>query len=140
AVGTLRYSLCPFSGSIPFFNKEPDEGVDHWYNQEILSQSQESVVNYNQPGWRLTVEEHVDEAHTTPNAKGKEVDTSATPEPPKMNKQCRKRKQPDASDYVPIMIYYNNRGRSERIFNQKMKKSGLVPNGEGLAQNSAFSI
>nr|GEY16318.1 hypothetical protein [Tanacetum cinerariifolium] len=34
-----------------------------------------------QPGWRLTVEELVEEAHTTPNGKGKEADTSATPEP-----------------------------------------------------------
>ncbi|GJR40578.1 hypothetical protein Tco_1216262 [Tanacetum coccineum] len=73
----------------------------------------------------------MEEAHTTPNGKGKEADTNATPERPKINKQGRKRKQPDVSDSVPIKIYHKNKGRSERIFNQKMKKSGLSPNGEG---------
>ncbi|GJY12926.1 hypothetical protein Tco_0382235 [Tanacetum coccineum] len=103
-------------------------------------QTQQSIMNYNQPGWRLTVNEPVEEEHTTPNGKGKEADTSATPEPPKINKQGRKRKQPDASDSVPIRIYHKNRGRSERIFNQKMKKSRFGPNGEGSTADSAFSI
>ncbi|GJZ48272.1 chloramphenicol acetyltransferase-like domain-containing protein [Tanacetum coccineum] len=105
-------------------------------DQQRLREEQE--FEWNQQ-W-LTVDEPVEEAHTTPNGKGKEADTSATPEPPKMNKQGRKKKQPDASDSVPIGIYHKNRGRYERIFNQKMKKSGFGPNGEGSTADSAFSV
>ncbi|GJY38850.1 hypothetical protein Tco_0425214, partial [Tanacetum coccineum] len=107
-------------------------------DQERLREDEE--FEWNQKCWRLTVDEHMDIAHTTPNGRGKKVDTSATPEPQKMNKQGRKRKQPDTSDSLPLRIYHKNMGRSERIFNQKMKKSGFGPNGERSTANNAISI
>nr|GEZ00015.1 calcium/proton exchanger [Tanacetum cinerariifolium] len=38
------------------------------------------------------------------------------------------------------IIFHKNRGSSERIFNQKMKKSGFGPNGEGSTPDKAFSL
>ncbi|PWA85378.1 hypothetical protein CTI12_AA150780 [Artemisia annua] len=62
--------------------------------------------------------------------KGKAV---AVPEP---NKKFRKRQAHDD----PLRIYHKNRGRSERIFGQKMKKTGLGENGEGSTPDTAFSV
>ncbi|GKE40000.1 hypothetical protein Tco_1463405 [Tanacetum coccineum] len=41
---------------------------------------------------------------------------------------------------IHIRIYHKNRGRSERIFNQKMKKRRFIPNGEGSTTDKAFSL
>ena len=62
--------------------------------------------------------------------KGKVV---VVPEPEKKGK---KRQAHDD----PLRIYHKNRGRSERIFSQKMKKTGFGPNGEGSTPDSAFSV
>ncbi|GKG32206.1 hypothetical protein Tco_0427156, partial [Tanacetum coccineum] len=62
-------------------------------------------------------------------------------EPPKLKKQGRKRKvaEPSAAE-APFRIYHKSRGRSERIFNQKMKKTGFGQNGEGSTADKAFSL
>ncbi|GKC94078.1 hypothetical protein Tco_1159520, partial [Tanacetum coccineum] len=73
-------------------------------------QTQESIA---QPSVAAT--------ETTPRGKTIEVDAA---ELPKLKKQGRKRKvaEPNAAE-PPFRIYHKNRGRSERIFNQKMKKT-----------------
>ncbi|GJZ08360.1 hypothetical protein Tco_0542643, partial [Tanacetum coccineum] len=75
---------------------------------------------------------------TTPRGKTIEVDVA---EPPKLKKQGRKRKvaEPSAAE-PPFRIYHKNRGRSERIFNQKMKKTVFGPNGKGSTADKAFSL
>ncbi|GJV64633.1 calcium/proton exchanger [Tanacetum coccineum] len=62
---------------------------------------------------------------------------------PKGNKKGSKRKAPTSSEEAAgnkMIIFHKNRGRSERIFNQKMKKSGFGPNGEGSTPDKAFSL
>ncbi|PWA73284.1 hypothetical protein CTI12_AA262530 [Artemisia annua] len=62
--------------------------------------------------------------------KGKAV---VVPEP---KKKVRKRQTHDD----PLRIYHKNRGRSESIFGQKMKKTGFGENGEGSTPDTAFSV
>ncbi|GKF65859.1 hypothetical protein Tco_0192376 [Tanacetum coccineum] len=75
---------------------------------------------------------------TTP--KGKTIEADAA-KPPKLKKQGRKRKvaEPSAAK-PPFRIYHKKRGRSERIFNQKMKKTSFGPNGEVFTADKAFSL
>nr|GEW99772.1 chloramphenicol acetyltransferase-like domain-containing protein [Tanacetum cinerariifolium] len=102
-----------------------------------------------EPGWRLTEDAPTTEqsvsaqpsvAATETTPKGKTIKADAA-EPPKLKKQGRKRKivDPSAAE-LPFRIYHKNRGRSERIFNQKMKKTGFGPNGEGSTADKAFSL
>nr|GEY46518.1 hypothetical protein [Tanacetum cinerariifolium] len=93
-------------------------------------QTQESILDRAQPSVAAT--------ETTP--KGKTIKADAA-EPPKLKKQGRKRKMVDPSAAeLQFRIYHKNRGRSERIFNQKMKKTGFGPNGEGSTADKAFSL
>ncbi|GKC72778.1 hypothetical protein Tco_1118661 [Tanacetum coccineum] len=75
---------------------------------------------------------------TTPRGKIIEADAC---EPPKLKKQGRKRKvaEPSVAE-PPFRIYHKNRGRSERIFNQKIMKTGFGPNGKGSTADKAFSL
>ncbi|GKB31899.1 hypothetical protein Tco_0871300 [Tanacetum coccineum] len=62
---------------------------------------------------------------------------------PQGKKKGSKRKAPASSEEVAgnqRIIFHKNRGRSERIFNQKMKKSGFGLNGEGSTPDKAFSL
>ncbi|GJR53145.1 hypothetical protein Tco_1403666 [Tanacetum coccineum] len=121
---------------------EDSEYNQMWYNHGITLlkststkvecgtayvQTQESIA---QPSVAAT--------ETTPRGKTIEADVA---EPPKLKKQGRKRKvaEPSAAE-PPFRIYHKNRGRSERIFNQKMKKTGFGPNGEGSTADKAFSL
>ncbi|GJW07804.1 hypothetical protein Tco_1570227, partial [Tanacetum coccineum] len=96
-------------------------------NVALHIQTQESIT---QPSVAAT--------ETTP--KGKIIEADAA-EPPKLKKQGRKRKmaEPSATE-PPFRIYHKNRGRSERIFNQKIKKTGFGPNGERSTVDKAFSL
>ncbi|GJR88089.1 hypothetical protein Tco_0212100 [Tanacetum coccineum] len=109
-------------------------------------QTQESIVDSGEPGWRLTEDAPTAEqsvsaqpsvAATETTPKGKTIEADAA-EPPKLKKQGRKRKvaEPSAAE-PPFRIYHKSRGRSERIFNQKMKKTGFGPNGEGSTSDKA---
>ncbi|GJS98597.1 hypothetical protein Tco_0819767 [Tanacetum coccineum] len=114
-------------------------------------QTQESVADRGEPGWRLnkdapgvTVEPivladpSVAANETTP--KGKTIESN-TAEPSNLKKQGRKRKaaKPSATEQ-PFRIYHKNKGRSKRIFNQKMKKTGFGINVEGSTADKAFSL
>ncbi|GJS08675.1 hypothetical protein Tco_0365471 [Tanacetum coccineum] len=57
---------------------------------------------------------------------------------PKVTKKGSKRKAAAATEQLPLRIYHKNKGRSERIFNQKMKKSRFGPNGEGSTPDKAL--
>ncbi|GKF79705.1 hypothetical protein Tco_0235273 [Tanacetum coccineum] len=57
---------------------------------------------------------------------------------PKATKKGSKRKAAAATEQLPSRIYHKNRGRSERIFNQKIKKYRFGPNGEGSTPNKAL--
>ncbi|GKD89035.1 hypothetical protein Tco_1364542, partial [Tanacetum coccineum] len=143
--------------------EEEFEYNQQWYNHILTPQksvveggtayvqTQESVVDRGEPGWRLnedalgatvepivSAEPSVAANETTP--KGKTIESNAA-EPPNLKKQGRKRKvaEPSAAE-PPFRIYHKNRGRSERIFNQKMKKTGFCPNGEGSTADKAFSL
>ncbi|GKC26844.1 hypothetical protein Tco_1034138 [Tanacetum coccineum] len=74
--------------------------------------------------------------------KGKQVaelNEEANPEP-QAKKKGSKRKAPTSSeDLLLRIIYHKNKGRSERIFNQKMKKTRFGPDREGSTPNKAFS-
>ncbi|GJT79098.1 hypothetical protein Tco_1045823 [Tanacetum coccineum] len=59
-----------------------------------------------------------------------ETNAEATTKP-KATKKGSKRKAASATEELPLRIYHKNRGRSERIFNQKMKKSGFGPKRKG---------
>ena len=54
----------------------------------------------------------------------------------KPNKRGTKRQAVD----VPFRIYHKNRGRSERILENKMKKACFGPDGEGSTPESALSV
>nr|GEV93047.1 calcium/proton exchanger [Tanacetum cinerariifolium] len=60
---------------------------------------------------------------------------------PQGKKKGSKRKAPASSEEGAgnkRIIFHKNRGRSERIFNQKMKKSGFGPMGKGQHQTKLF--
>nr|GEU85452.1 pectin lyase-like superfamily protein [Tanacetum cinerariifolium] len=75
--------------------------------------------------------------------KGKQLmepSEEANPEP-QAKKKASKRKAPTSSKELPLrIIYHKNKGRSERIFNKKMKKSGFGPDGEGSTPDKAFAL
>nr|GEX01153.1 pectin lyase-like superfamily protein [Tanacetum cinerariifolium] len=85
-----------------------------------------------------------DKGHTiaTSTDKGKtfaETSVEATIEP-KATKKGSKRKAAAATEEIPLRISYKKRRRSERIFNQKMKKSAFEPNGKGSTPDKALSL
>ncbi|GKB23933.1 hypothetical protein Tco_0863334 [Tanacetum coccineum] len=136
--------MCYNHGITPSKSASTREECDTAYVQ-----TQESIVDRGEPGWRLTEDAPTAEqsvsaqpsvAATETTPKGKTIEADAT-EPPKLKKQGRKRKvaEPSAAE-PPFRIYHKNRGRSERIFNQKMKKTGFGPNGEGSTADKAFSL
>ncbi|GJZ10968.1 hypothetical protein Tco_0545727, partial [Tanacetum coccineum] len=53
---------------------------------------------------------------------------------PKATKKGSKRKVAAVSKEISLRIYHKNTGRSERIFNQNMKKYEVGPNGKGQTQ------
>ncbi|GJY32694.1 hypothetical protein Tco_0417163 [Tanacetum coccineum] len=81
-------------------------------------------------------------AAVTPSAdKGKQL--AEPSEQPELQLRRSKRKAPASSEEAPAkqrIIFHKNRGRSERIFNQKMKKSGFGKDGEGSTPEKAFSL
>ncbi|GJW57066.1 hypothetical protein Tco_0103797 [Tanacetum coccineum] len=85
-------------------------------------------------------------AAVTPSAdKGKQLaEPSEKPElQPQAIKRGSKIKAPASNEEAPAkkrIIFHKNKGRSERIFNQKMKKSGFGPDGEGSTPDKAFSL
>ncbi|GJT51908.1 hypothetical protein Tco_0978065 [Tanacetum coccineum] len=84
-------------------------------------------------------------AVTSSADKGKQLaEPSEQPElQPQAIKRGSKRKALASSEEAPgkkRIIFHKNRGRSERIFNQKMKKSGFRPDGEGSTPDKAFSL
>ncbi|GJV54517.1 retrovirus-related pol polyprotein from transposon TNT 1-94 [Tanacetum coccineum] len=105
-------------------------------------QTQESVANRGELSWRLNEDAPADPSvaanETTP--KGKTIESNAA-KPPNLKKQGRKRKvaEPSAVE-PPFRIYHKNRGRSKRIFNQKIKKTSFGPNGEGSTADKAFLL
>ncbi|GKB25480.1 calcium/proton exchanger [Tanacetum coccineum] len=138
--------------------REAEEGV-----REAMEKTQESIAanmsDKGEIGFRLGDFEAEDNhksnaelgitsaepiAAVSPSAdKGKQVaepSEEANPEP-QAKKKGSKRKAPTSSEELPLrIIYHKNKGRSERIFNQKMKKSGFGPNGEGSTRDKAFSF
>ncbi|GJZ40779.1 calcium/proton exchanger [Tanacetum coccineum] len=81
-------------------------------------------------------------AAVTPSAdKGKQL---AEPnEQPELQLRRSKRKAPTSSEEALAeqrIIFHKNRGRSERIFNQTMKKYGFRKDGEGSTLEKAFSL
>ncbi|GJW10942.1 hypothetical protein Tco_1576769 [Tanacetum coccineum] len=78
----------------------------------------------------------------TPSAnKGKQL--AKPSEQPELQLRRSKRKAPASSEEAPAkqrIIFHKNRGRSERIFNQKMKKYGFGKDGEGSTPEKAFSL
>nr|GEX37263.1 (+)-neomenthol dehydrogenase-like [Tanacetum cinerariifolium] len=119
---------------------EDSEYDQMWYNHSITPpksastrvecgteyvQTQESIA---QPSVAAT--------ETTPRGKTIEADAA---KPPKLKQQGKKRKVPELSaTKPPFRIYHKNRGRSKKIFNQKMKKTGFGPNGDGSTADKAF--
>ncbi|GJV57108.1 zinc finger, PMZ-type containing protein [Tanacetum coccineum] len=81
-------------------------------------------------------------ATVTPSAdKGKQL--AEPSEQPELQLRRSKRKAPSSSEEAPAkqrIIFHKNSGRSERIFNQKMKKSGFGKDGEGSTPEKAFSL
>nr|GEX35742.1 zinc finger, CCHC-type [Tanacetum cinerariifolium] len=60
-------------------------------------------------------------------------------EPPKLKQQGRKRKVAELSaTEPPFRIYHKNIGRSKKIFNKKMKKTGFGPNGIDVQDSEAL--
>ncbi|GJT70422.1 chloramphenicol acetyltransferase-like domain-containing protein [Tanacetum coccineum] len=81
-------------------------------------------------------------AAVTPSAdKGKQL--AEPSEQPELQLRRSKRKAPTSSKEALTkqrITFHKNRGRSERIFNQKMKKSGFGKDGEGSTPEKAFSL
>nr|GEZ05471.1 chloramphenicol acetyltransferase-like domain-containing protein [Tanacetum cinerariifolium] len=103
------------------YDQEPFNNNVSTVNENM--QTQESVVvNMNDRGeirFRLDKGEAVAELSAEATTK------------PKATKKGAKRKVAAATGEIPLRIYHKNIERSERIFNQKIKKSGFIPDGEG---------
>ncbi|GKB07763.1 hypothetical protein Tco_0836047 [Tanacetum coccineum] len=85
-------------------------------------------------------------ATVTPSA-DKEKQLAEPSEQPELQPQAikrgSKRKAPTSSEEAPAkkrIIFHKNRGRSERIFNQKMKKYGFGPDGGRVNTRQSFFI
>ncbi|PWA53950.1 hypothetical protein CTI12_AA440880 [Artemisia annua] len=113
------------------FDQEPYNRVFLSVNEQV--DTQESFARNRNANDDMLIAEVVD-APCDPNQpeanKGKAV---ATSEPKKKGKTRQ------AHD-DPLRIYHKNRGRSKRIFGQKLKKTGFGPNGEWSTPDSAFSV
>ncbi|GKD75758.1 hypothetical protein Tco_1334040 [Tanacetum coccineum] len=116
-----------------------------WYNHILTPKKSASTRVEGGTTYVQTQESIADRAdpsvaanETTP--KGKIIESNAT-EPSNLKKQGRKRKaaKPSATEQ-PFRIYHKNKGRSKRIFNQKMKKTGFGINVEGSTADKAFSL
>nr|GEZ14743.1 pectin lyase-like superfamily protein [Tanacetum cinerariifolium] len=94
--------------------EEIRKNMKHEYMEQILIKEEEK---------RITAEKEIQE----------EFDEEV--------KQGRKRKvaEPRAAE-PPLRIYHKNIGRSERIFNPKMKKTGFGLYGEGSTADKAFLL
>ncbi|GJY85143.1 hypothetical protein Tco_0499169 [Tanacetum coccineum] len=116
--------------------EEEFEYNQQWYNHILTPEKSASTRVEGGTAYVQTPESVADRAdpsvaanETTP--KGKTIESNAA-EPPNLKKQGKERKVAEPSEAEPpFRIYHKNRGRSERIFNQKMKKTGFGPNGEG---------
>nr|GEW99508.1 chloramphenicol acetyltransferase-like domain-containing protein [Tanacetum cinerariifolium] len=109
-----RYAKLDHDRSI---EEEEFEYNQQWYNHILIPQKSASTM-----------------------VEWKTIESNAA-EPPNLKKQGRKRKVAKPGEAEPLFrIYHKNRGRSERIFNQKMKKTGFSPNGEGSTTDKAFSL
>ncbi|GKA54065.1 hypothetical protein Tco_0753014 [Tanacetum coccineum] len=108
-MGEIRFKICDFEAE-----------DNHKSNAELGMASVEPIA---------VVSPSVDKGKQVAD-KGKQV-AEANPEP-QAKKKGSKRKAPTSSEEVTLrIIYHKNMGRSKRIFNQKMKKYGFGPNGEG---------
>ncbi|GJV45040.1 hypothetical protein Tco_1291011 [Tanacetum coccineum] len=99
----------------------------------------EAEDNYRSIGVGIAEKE---QAITSSADKGKAVvklSAEATTKP-KATKIRAKRKAAAATEELPLRIYHKNMGRSERISNQQMKKSGFVPDGEGSTPDKTLSL
>ncbi|GJU64612.1 hypothetical protein Tco_1246447, partial [Tanacetum coccineum] len=114
-----------------------EKAIQEEFDEEAVSTRVEYGTAYVQTQESIA-QPSVAATETTP--KGKTIEANVA-EPPKLKKQGRKRKvaEPSAAE-PPFRIYHKNRGRSERIFNQKIKEIGFGPNGEGSTANKAFSL
>nr|GEW31147.1 calcium/proton exchanger [Tanacetum cinerariifolium] len=117
--------------------EEIRKNMEHEYMKQILIKEEEKTIIAEKAIQEEFDEEAVSVAATETTPKGKTIEADAA-EPPKLKKQGRKRKvaEPSAAE-PPFRIYHKNRGRSERIFNQKIKKTGFGPNGEGFTADKA---
>ncbi|PWA51416.1 Chloramphenicol acetyltransferase-like domain-containing protein [Artemisia annua] len=120
-----------------------EESIDQEpYNRDVVSvneqiETQESIfvgIRDAPPADDALLIPEVVDAPCDPNDdaanKGKAV---AVPEPKKKGTKRQAR-------YDPLRIYHKNRGRSERIFGQKMKKTGFGENGEEIIAISSNSL
>ncbi|GKC91378.1 pectin lyase-like superfamily protein [Tanacetum coccineum] len=114
-----------------------EKAIQEEFDEEAVSTRVECGTAYVQTQESIA-QPSVAATETTP--KGKTIEANVA-EPPKLKKQGRKIKVAEPSAAEPAFrIYHKNRGRSERIFNQKMKKTGFGPNGEGSIADKAFSL
>lgn len=105
------------------YNDDEESYEQETYNRDVASvnavlDTQESVAGPQMKD--ITVE----------SVKGKAIAIA------KPNKRGTKRQAVD----LPFRIYHKNRGRSERIFDNKMKKACFGPDGEGSTPESALSV
>ena len=109
-----------------------DESYDQEpYNRGVLSVNEQVATQESFAGNMNTRDPPPCDPSQPESDKGKGVATSSKP-------VKKGTKRPAHDD--PLRIYHKNRGRSERIFGQKMKKTGFGPKGEGSTPNSAFSV
>ncbi|GJV13255.1 hypothetical protein Tco_1354796 [Tanacetum coccineum] len=148
---------------------EEEESFDHEpYNMNLITvdanvQTQESIAanmsDRGEIGFRLGDFEAEDNhksnaeleipsaepiAAITPSADKEKQLAEPSKQPnlePQAKKKGSKRKTPSSNEEVPLrIIFHKNRGKSESIFNQKIKKFGFGPDGEGKTPEKAFSL
>nr|GFA99297.1 pectin lyase-like superfamily protein [Tanacetum cinerariifolium] len=123
-----------------------EKAIQEEFNEEAVRLTLEEEARYEKENQKKIREDEDSEynqmcvAATKTTPRGKTIEADAA-EPPKLKQQGRKKKvaEPSATE-PPFRIYHKNRGRSEMIFNQKMKKTCFGPNGEGSTADKAFSL
>ncbi|GKC21340.1 chloramphenicol acetyltransferase-like domain-containing protein [Tanacetum coccineum] len=114
-----------------------------YYHPSNWSQEEESLEGFRLGDFEAEIPSEEPITAVTPSAdKGKQLAGNYS-EQPELQLRRSKRKAPASSEEAPAkqrIIFHKNRGRSERIFNQKMKKSGFGKDGEGSTPEKAFSL